>query len=188
MLPTTKLTSTALLVAIMSVAGCNSGSKHASATNASSGGAGVAPALAAASQPAAAPSSAPAAGGASAAEAGCPLTGAQATSAMGETYADPTSAYGICSYLSSNNAFTITVHDASGLFTYAGTLATAKQDQMTDTTTPIPGLGDQAAGTGLEVVVAAGGKTIDIRNADQTPSGGWPKSVALAKLVIAALH
>ena len=32
----------------------------------------------------------------------------------------------------------------------------------------------------------SGGKVIDIRNADSPGFGNWPKSIALAKLVIAA--
>jgi hypothetical protein len=39
----------------------------------------------------------------------------------------------------------------------------------------------------LVIVVAAGGKTIDIRSADSN-FGNWPKSIALAKLVIAGPH
>lgn len=99
-----------------------------------------------------------------------------------------TVAYGICSYLSSDNAFTIIVNSATGAFDFTGTLATAKQDQGTDTSTTIPGLGDKAAGTGQEIVVQSGGKTIDIRSAVAGPSDGWPKSIALAKLVIVGLH
>jgi len=115
------------------------------------------------------------------------LTGAQVTTALGVTYADPTVGYGICSYLSSSagSAFTITVNNATGDFDFNGTLATAKQDQGTDTSTTIPSLGDKAAGTGQEIVVQSGGKTIDIRNVDEPP---WTQSIALAKLVIAGLH
>jgi len=96
-------------------------------------------------------------------------------------------AYGICSYLSSStgNAFTIDIHAATGVFDFNGTLATAKQDQGTDTSTTIPSLGDKAAGAGQEIVVQSGGKTIDIRNVDEAP---WTQSIALAKLVIAGLH
>ncbi|HEX3957854.1 MAG TPA: hypothetical protein VHZ03_14645, partial [Trebonia sp.] len=65
-------------------------------------------------------------------------------------------------------------------------LAAAKENQGTDTTTTIPGLGDKATDVGLEIVVAAGSKTIDIR-ADSS-NFDLPKSIALAKLVIAGLH
>jgi len=159
-----KLTIAALLAITVSIAGCNS-SKKASSTATDT----------------AAAQAASAAGGSAAA---CSLTGAQATTVMGETYANPTVAYGICSYLSSDNAFTINVNPATGDFDFNGTLATAKQDQGTDTSTTIPGLGDRAAGTGQEIVVQSGGKTIDIRNVDEAP---WTKSIALAKLVIASL-
>ena len=146
----------------------------------------AASAAAAADSGAAAGASAPAAATGSTA-AGCPLTGAQVSTALGVTYADPTVAYGICSYLSSStgNAFSIDVHNATGDFDFNGTLATAKQDQGTDTSTAIPGLGDKAAGTGQEIVVQSGGKTIDIRQVDEAP---WTQSIAIAKLVIASLH
>lgn len=180
-----KLTVAALLAVTVSIAGCNSSKKASSTDSGAVATTAAAPAAAAGSD--AVVASAPAAAAPST-SAGCPLTGAQATTAMGSTYADPTVAYDICSYLGSNNAFTIIVHDATGVFDFNGTLATAKQDEGTDTSTAISGLGDKAAGTGLEIVVQSGGKTIDIRNADESPEGGWPKSVALAKLVIAGLH
>jgi hypothetical protein len=172
----TKLTIAALLAIAICVAGCNS-SKTASATDTAAASIAAAPA-------AAAVNSGAAAGGSTAA--GCPVTAAQATTAMGVTYTGPTSAYGICSYAGSDgNAFSIDVHDATGVFDFNGVLATAKQDQGTDTSTTIPGFGDKAAGAGQEIIVQSGGKTIDIRNADEAP---WTKSIALAKLVIASLH
>jgi hypothetical protein len=183
------LTITALLAVAMCAAGCNS-SKTASSTVTNTAAATIAAApaasaAAAVNSGAAAGASTPAAAGGSTA-AGCPVTAAQATTAMGVTYTGPTSAYGICSYAGSDgNAFSIDVHDATGVFDFNGTLATAKQDQGTDTSTTIPGLGDKAAGTGQEIIVQSGGKTIDIRNADEAP---WTKSIALAKLVIASLH
>jgi hypothetical protein len=182
-----KLTIAAVLAVAVSVAGCNS-SKKASSTDtgtAATAAAAAGSAVAAAASGAAAGASAPAAAAGS--TAACPLTGAQVTTAIGVTYADPTVAYGICSYLSSStgNAFSIDIHDATGVFDFAGTVATAKQDHGTDTTTTIPGLGDKAAGVGQEIVVQSGGKTIDIRNVDEAP---WTQSIALAKLVIAGLH
>ena len=185
---TKKLTIAALVAVIVFVAGCNS--KHASSADTSTAAAGAAAATSAATGAGAgagAGASTPTNSGASG-TAACPLTGAQVTAVMGATYADPTVAYGICSYLSSDNAFTIIVNSATGAFDFTGTLATAKQDQGTDTSTTIPGLGDKAAGTGQEIVVQSGGKTIDIRSADAGPSDGWPKSIALAKLVIVGLH
>jgi len=184
--PTKAMTITALLAVTVSLAGCNS--KKASSTASAPAATGAAAAsMAAALESGAAPASAPANAAAAAASgaAACPLTGAQVTTVMGATYADPTVAYGICSYLGSSNAFTIIAHDATGVFDFNGTLATAKQDQGTDTSTTIPSLGDKAAGTGQEIVVQSGGKTIDIRNVDEPP---WTQSIALAKLVIAGLH
>jgi hypothetical protein len=189
---TKKLTIAALLVATVSVAGCHSGSKHASTaeTGAATSTAAVpaASGAAAASSGAAAGASAPAAAGAST-SGGCPLTAAQVTAAMGVTYAAPTSADGICTYVGTDgNALSIQVLKASGANDFAGTLATAVQDNGTQTTTAIPGVGDKATGVGLEIVVQSGGQIIDIRSADSPGFGNWPKSVALAKLVIAGLH
>jgi hypothetical protein len=190
---TKKLTIAALLVATVSIAGCHSGSKQAStAATGAATSAAAAPAAsgaAAVSSGAAAGASAPAAAAAST-SGGCPLTAAQVTAAMGVTYAAPTVSYGMCSYVSSStgNAFTIQVLKASGANDFAGTLATAVQDNGTQTTTTIPGVGDKATGVGLEIVVQSGGQIIDIRNADSPGFGNWPKSVALAKLVIAGLH
>ena len=95
---------------------------------------------------------------------------------------------GFCFYASSTDSLSIHVEDVSDLHTFDAELAAAKESQQTDKTpTTIPGLGDKAAGVGQQLVVAAGGKTIDIRDAD-TGGTAWPKSIALAKLVIAALH
>jgi hypothetical protein len=183
------LTIATLLVVTMTIAGCNS-KKASSAATGPAAAVAAASSAATAIQSAAAAASAPAAAGtpaaAASASAGCPLTGAQVTTAIGVTYADPTVAYGICSYLSSStgNAFTIDIHNATGVFDFNGTVATAKQDQGTDTSTAIPGLGDKAVGVGQEIVVQSGGKTIDIRNVDEAP---WANSITLAKLVIASL-
>ncbi len=195
-----KLAIAAILAVTVSVAGCNSKKSSAASSTtglpaaASSAAAAIQSAAAAASAPAAssagaapAATSAPAAAGSAAA--GCPLTGAQVSTVMGATYADPTVSYGICSYLSSStgSAFTIQVLNATGDNNFAGTLATAEQDNGTQTTTAIPGVGDKATGVGLEIVVQSGSKVIDVRNADSPGFGSWPKSVALAKLVIASL-
>lgn len=162
---TNKLTIVALLAITVSLAGCNS-SKKASSTDNAAATAATAPAAAAG---------------------GCTLTGAQVSSAMGDTYGDPQNFNGICNYLSSNNSLSIHVMDATGINNFDGTLATIKQDQGTDTTTTIPGVGDKAAGAGLEIAVQSAAKVIDIRNADSPGFGNWPKSIALAKLVIAGL-
>jgi hypothetical protein len=185
-----KLTIAALLALAVSLAGCNS-SKKASSTDAGAAAttAAAAPAASAADSGTAAGASAPAAPAAATGAAGCPLTGAQVSAAMGATYADPTVTYGICSYLSSStgNSLSIQVLKAEGDNDFAGTLATAVQDQGTSTTTTIPGLGDKATGVGQEIVVQSGSQIIDVRGADSPGYGNWPKSIALAKLVIASL-
>jgi hypothetical protein len=174
------LTIAALLAVTVSVAGCNSSKK---ASSADAAGATTAAA------PAATTAAAPAASATASTAAGCPLTATQVTAAMGVTYAAPTAAYGICSYVGSDgNAVSIDVLNGAGDNDFAGTLATAVQDQGTSTTTAIPGLGDKATGVGQEIVVQSGSKVIDVRNADSPGYGNWPKSIALAKLVIAGLH
>jgi hypothetical protein len=115
------------------------------------------------------------------------LTAAQVSTVMGATYGDPQNTNGFCFY-AGQDSLTIHVEDVSGLHTFDTEIASAKESQQTDKTpTTIPGLGDKAAGIGQQLVVAAGGKTIDIRDAD-TGGIAWPKSIALAKLVIAGLH
>jgi hypothetical protein len=183
--PTKKLTIAALLAVTVSVAGCNS--KKASSTDSGSAAttAAAAPVASAANSGASAPAAAVTGAGA-AASGGCPLTAAQVSTVMGATYGAPQNVNGMCFYTGSES-LSIDVEDASGLHTFDAALAAAKESQGTDTTTTIPGLGDKATGVGQEIVVAAGGKTIDIRGAD-TSGAGWPKSIALAKLVIAVLH
>jgi hypothetical protein len=184
-----KLTIAALIAVALCVAGCNS-SKKASSTDSTGAGSAAAPAAsaaAAAGSGQAANASAPAAAGA-ATSGGCPLTAAQVTAAMSVTYVAPQNSDGICTYIGSDgNAISIQVLKASGADDFAGTLATAVQDNGTDTTTAIPAVGDKATGVGLEIVVQSGGQIIDIRNADSPGFGNWPKSIALAKLVIAGL-
>ena len=116
------------------------------------------------------------------------MTAAQVTTVMGATYGAPQNTNGFCFYASSTDSLSIHVLDASDVNTFDTELAGAKESQQTDhTPTTIPGLGDKAAGIGQQLVVAAGSKIIDIRDAD-TGGIAWPKSIALAKLVIAALH
>jgi hypothetical protein len=186
-MPATKnLTIAALLAVSVSVAGCNS--KKASSTDSGTAAttAAAAPAASAADSGASAPAAA-ATGAGAAASGGCTLTAAQVTTVMGATYGAPQNTNGICLYFSSNDSLSIHVEDVSDLHTFDAELASAKESQGEDTTTTIPGLGDKAAGVGQQLVVAAGGKTIDIRDAD-TGGTAWPKSIALAKLVIAGLH
>jgi hypothetical protein len=187
---TKKLTIAALLAVTVSVAGCNS--KKASSTDSGTAATTATTAAPAAAAAASAPNSgasAPAAaatGAGAAASGGCALTAAQVTTVMGATYGAPQNLNGMCFYPSSEDSLSIDVEDASGIHDFDASLAAAKESQQTDTTTTIPGLGDKAARVGFEIVVAAGGKTIDIRADSSTFD--LPKSIALAKLVIAGLH
>ncbi len=183
---TKKLTIAALLAVTVSVAGCNS----KKASSAVSGTAATTAAAAAAASAVDSGASAPAAaasGAGAAASGGCPLTAAQVTTVMGATYSAPQNTNGFCFY-QGQDSLQIHVLDASDLNTFDTELAGAKESQQTEKTpTTIPGLGDKAAGIGQQLVVAAGSKIIDIRDAD-TGGIAWPKSIALAKLVIAGLH
>ena len=119
---------------------------------------------------------------------GCPLTAAQVTGVMKTTYQAPTSAHGICSYAGGDgNALTIAVTSDSSAAAFATALATVKTDQGTQTATDLD-VGEHAVGVGLEILVISGSHLIDIRNADSPGFGKWPKSSALAELVIAGLH
>lgn len=182
---TKKLTIAALLAVTVSIAGCNSKKTSSTESGTAATTAAAAPAASAASAANSA-ARAPAAG--TAASGGCPLTAAQVTTVMGATFGDPQNLNAFCIYASSTDSLTIHVEDVSGLHTFDTELASAKESQQTDKTpTTVPGLGDKAAGVGQQLVVAAGGKTIDIRDAD-TGGTAWPKSIALAKLIIVGLH
>lgn len=172
-----KLTIAAVLAVTVSVAGCNPKKASSTETGSAATTAAAVPAASAANSGASAPA---------AASGGCALTAAQVSTVMGATYGAPQNVNGICFY-TANESLSIDVENASGVHDFDATLSAAKESEQTDTTTSIPGLGDKATGVGNEIVVAAGGKTIDIRSAD-TSGVGWPKSIALAKLVIAGLH
>jgi hypothetical protein len=185
-MPATKnLTIAALLAVTVSVAGCTSKKASSSDSSTAATTAAAAPAASAANSGASAPAGA-ATGAGAAASGGCALTAAQVTTVMGATYGDPQNVNGMCFYTASET-LSIDVEDASGVHGFDALVAAAKESQGTDTTTTIPGLGDKATGVGSVIVVAAGGKTIDIRSADNG-FGNWPKSIALAKLVIAGLR
>jgi hypothetical protein len=185
-MPATKsLTIAALLAVTVSVAGCNSKKASSADSGAAATTAAAAPAASAADSGASAPAAA-ASGAGAAASGGCALTAAQVTTVMGATYGAPQNLNGFCIYPGSEDSLQIHVEDASGGQDFDAAVAAAKQNQGTDTTTPIAGLGDKATDVGLEIVVAAGGKTIDIRAASSTFD--LSKSTALAKLVIAGLH
>ena len=184
---TKKLTIAALLAVTVSVAGCNSkktsSADSATAATTAAAAASSAPAAnSAASEPAATAS-----GAGAAAPGGCPLTPAQVSTVMGGTYGVPQNLNGICFYAGGPDSFSIDVENASGGHDFNAALAAAKQNQQTDTTTTVPGLGDKAALVQFELVVAAGGKTIDIRG-DSTFGNDGSKLIALAKLVVAGLH
>jgi hypothetical protein len=117
------------------------------------------------------------------------ISAAQLSQIEGATYAAPTVFHRICSWTGSDgNALSITLTGNASEADWQTNLAVLQRDQSTDATTPIAGLGDRAAGAGLEIAVQHGGTIIDIRNGDSPGFGKWPKSTAIANAIIAGLH
>jgi hypothetical protein len=117
------------------------------------------------------------------------MSAAQLSQIEGATYAAPTVFHRICSWTGSDgNALSITLSGNASEADWQSNLAVLQRDQSADATTPIAGLGDRAAGAGLEIAVQHGGTIIDVRNGDSPGFGKWPKSTAIANAIIAGLH
>ena len=178
-----RLTRTLVAVAAVSVTsacGIGSGASSSGAANASGGGNGPSPGAPAAGAPAAVATAA-------SDTADCSyISPAQLSSIEGETYAAPTAFHSICSWLSAHNGVGITLTHNATEAAWQDVLDTVQRDQATDPPTPIPGLGDRAAGAGQEIAVQHGGTIIDIRGADSPGYGKWPKSTAIANAIIAS--
>jgi hypothetical protein len=117
------------------------------------------------------------------------ISAAQLSQIEGATYAAPTVFHRICSWIGSDgNPLSITLTGNASEADWQSNLAVLQRDQSTDATTPIAGLGDRAAGAGLEIAVQHGGTIIDIRNGDSPGFGKWPKSTAIANAIIPGLH
>jgi hypothetical protein len=174
-----RVTCAAAVVAFVAVSlsACGPGSKSADTSNAIS--AGTPPAAASIS-----------AGGAGSAAIDCNyISAAQLGGIEGATYAAPTDFNRMCTWAGSNgDSVTITVTRDATDADWQSALAGIQADQASGAPTPIAGVGDKAAGVGKEIAVLRGNTVIDIREADSPGFGKWPKSTAVANIIIAGLH
>jgi hypothetical protein len=139
--------------------------------------------------PAPVASSSAVAGTGSAAEDCNYISVAQLSSIEGAKYAQPTVFNQICSWVGDDgNPLSITLTKNATGAAWQTVLAGIQADQASGAPAPIPGLGDEAAGVGLEIAVQHGSTIIDIRNGDSPGFGKWPKSAAIANAIIAGLH
>ena len=166
-------------VAAVSLTACGRGSTPSAASNAAAAGAAAAPASL----------GSPAASETGSAASDCSyISAAQISRIEGATYAAPTVFHSMCSWAGAGDFLTITLTRNATEADWQSTLALIQRDQSTDPPTPIASLGDRAAGTGREIAVEHGGTIIDIRDGDSPGYGKWPKSAAIANLIIAGLH
>lgn len=118
------------------------------------------------------------------------LSAAQASAIVGVHYASAHSSPNMCSYTTTNapiGMFIIIFHGGSDA-DWQSELGTLEEDGGTKPTT-ISGVGSRAAAAGLELGVLDGNQIVDIHGGDPNGTGSkFPKSIALAKAVISALH
>jgi hypothetical protein len=121
------------------------------------------------------------------------LSAAQATQISGVTYSAATSSHGMCNYTTTDapvGMFIIifTGFQGAGDTAWKSELQTLQEDAG-DPPMTISGVGDRAAAAGLELGAQTGARIVDIHGGDPNGTGNaFPKSIALAKAVIAALH
>jgi hypothetical protein len=161
-------------LAALSVAACGGGSPGATSAGAPS-------------QPTAA-----AAAAASTIHACALLTSAQASAIVGVHYTSATeaSAGSMCSYATTTAPIPlfIIISAGAGAAAWQEQLATLKEDSGSALIT-LPGVGDRAEGSGTEIGVQDGKYIIDVHGGDPLGTGSaFPKSIALAKAIIAGLH
>ena len=163
-------------VALLSLSACGPGSKSSETSNATSAGA--------------TPAASISAGETGSAATDCSyISAAQLGSIEGVTYAAPTDFNGMCTWAGSNgDSVTITVTRNATDADWQSALAGIQADQASGAPTPISGVGDKAAGVGKEIAVLRGNTIIRIREADSPGFGKWPKSTAIANVIIAGLH
>jgi hypothetical protein len=120
------------------------------------------------------------------------LSAAQASAAVGVTYSKATeaSAGQQCSYATTDAPIPlfIIVSPGAGAAAWTSELATLQEDAGSAPIT-LSGAGDRAAGCGTEIAVQDGGYIIDVHGGDPLGTGNaFPKSIDVAKVIIAALH
>jgi hypothetical protein len=114
------------------------------------------------------------------------LTAAQASAIIGYTYTTASSTAGQCNYATTKARipmFIIVNTDP-----WAQESATLTADASGEPLVTISGVGDNAAGAGTEFGAQSGKWIIDINGGDPDGTGAaYPKSIALAKAIIAKL-
>ena len=168
-----------LILVAASATACSSGSKTAGTT--------TSPASTAAAQ------ATVAAGGAASTVHVCSLiSAAKASAIVGVSYSSATESLGgsVCTYATTAAPIplSISVQPGSGATGWTEELGIIQEGSGSAPVT-LTGVGDRAAGGGTEIGVQDGSYIIDILGGDPVAaSNAYPKSVELAKAIIAALH
>jgi hypothetical protein len=168
-------------LAALSLAGCG-GSSTGSSAGTTNGQASAATAQATA-----------AAGGTASAVHACSLmSAAKASAIIGEHYSSAKESLGgsMCSYTTTTAPIPmfIIISPGSGAAAWKEQLGTLEEDSGSAPIT-LNGVGDRAAGSGTEIGVQDGNYIIDVHGGDPSSTGsGFPKSVGVAKAIIAGLH
>jgi hypothetical protein len=121
------------------------------------------------------------------------LTAAQASAIVGATYTASRESSGgsMCSYATTSAPiplFIIISGNQGGTAAWKEELSTIEEDAG-GTPITLSGVGSHAAGGGTEIGVQDGSYIIDVHGGDPSGTGNaFPKSMALAKEIIAALH
>ena len=174
-----------LILVAASATACSSGSKTAGAT--------TSPASTAAAQATVAAQATAAAGGAASTVHVCSLiSAAKASAIVGVSYSSATESSGgsVCTYATTAAPIplSISVQPGSGATGWQAELGIIQEGSGSAPVT-LTGVGDRAAGGGTEIGVQDGSYIIDILGGDPVAaSNAYPKSVELAKAIIAALH
>jgi hypothetical protein len=174
-----------LIVVAASATACSSGAKTA--------GSLTPPASTAAAPAAGQATATAAAGGAAGTLNVCSLlSAAKASAIVGVSYSAATEVSGgkVCDYATTHAPIplSIMVEPGNGAAAWTEELGTI-QEGTGSAPTPLTGVGDRAAGGGTEVGVQDGQYIIDILGGDpNVASPAFPKSVALAQAIIAALR
>jgi hypothetical protein len=168
-----------LILVAASVTACSSGSKTAGTITSSASTAAAQATVAA--------------GGAASSVPVCTLiTAAKASAIVGVSYSSATQSSGgsVCTYATTDAPIplSISVQPGSGATGWQAELGIIQEGSGSAPVT-LTGVGDRAAGGGNEIGVQDGSYIIDILGGDPVAaSNAYPKSVELAKAIIAALQ
>jgi hypothetical protein len=115
------------------------------------------------------------------------LTAADASAIIGFTYTNATPSTGQCNYASTTAAIPMFIYVVPTK-PWAEELATLTSNNDGEPVVTLSGVGDDAAGAGTEAIFQSGKWIIDINGGDPAGTGaGYPKSIAIAKAIIAKL-